>query len=138
MVDTSKGTSIFSSSLFDNFTQPQNQPDTGCYDSSHTDEPVPGLHDGFHTLGCRWSDTNGGLLEFFYDGRKIREINDPNLVSRAATYFILSAEVFTDPDWKSWNFVDGDAYNIPLEDFPFYHYVDYVRVWRETTELQPV
>ena len=47
--------------------------------------------------GCRWSTTNDGLLEFFYDGTKIREINDPLLVSRAATFFILSAEVFTDP-----------------------------------------
>ena len=23
----------------------------GCYNNNHTDEPVPGLHDGFHTLG---------------------------------------------------------------------------------------
>ena len=40
-------------------------------------------------------------------------------------------------DWKTWNFVDGDAYQIPLEDFPFYQYIDYVRVWKETTEPQP-
>ena len=32
---------------------------------------------------------------------------------------------------KEWNFVDGNAMDIPLEDFPLYQYIDYVRVWRE-------
>ena len=86
---------------------------TGCYNNSHTDEPTPGkkpktfkngqnsgLHDGFHTLGLRWSDTGGGRLEFFYDGTLIRTIDDPLLVSRAATFWILSTGVFTDPDYK--------------------------------------
>ena len=104
---------------------------TGCYAQDHTDEPVPGLHDGFHTLGLRWSNVGGGRLEWFYDGTMIRTLDDPLKVSRAATFWILSTGVFTDPDYMEWNFVDGNAMDIPLEDFPLKQYIDYVRVWRE-------
>ena len=104
---------------------------TGCYAQDHTDEPVPGLHDGFHTLGLRWSNVGGGRLEWFYDGTLIRTLDDPLKVSRAATFWILSTGVFTDPDYMDWNFVDGNAMDIPLEDFPLKQYIDYVRVWRE-------
>ena len=45
---------------------------TGCYKNSHADVPAPGLHNGFHTLGLRWSDIGGGRLEFFYDGTLTR------------------------------------------------------------------
>jgi len=103
----------------------------GCYENDHTDEPVPGLHDGFHTLGLRWSDTNGGMLEWFYDGKLIRTLDDPLRVSRAATHLIMSGGMFTDPDYMDWNFVDGRMDEIPDEDFPLYHYVDYIRYWRE-------
>ena len=33
-----------------------NQGGAECYESNHTDEPVPGLHEQFYTLGCRWFD----------------------------------------------------------------------------------
>ena len=89
------------------------------------------MHDGFHTLGLRWSNVGGGRLEWFYDGTLIRTLDDPLKVSRAATFWILSTGVFTDPDYMEWNFVDGNAMDIPLEDFPLKQYIDYVRVWRE-------
>ena len=101
---------------------------------------IPLAWDGPTLVAEGWNtfmmELSSGLLYSTFKFLKLsrnqyRTIDDPLLVSRAATFWILSAEVFTDPDYKDWNFADGNAMDIPLEDFPLYQYIDYVRVWRE-------
>ena len=64
------------------------------------------------------------------DGKLMRPTSS---FSFSSCQFDKTSKVFTDPDEPDvdWGFVDGSALWIPEDEFPFFHYFDYVRVWKE-------
>ncbi|GAB2636403.1 glycoside hydrolase family 16 protein [Prescottella soli] len=79
---------------------------------------APGLHSGYHTIGLSWSPST---LEFRYDGKPVRTVTDPALISTVAEFPILSQEIL---QWAQGSIADA-----PL-DRASTLYVDYVRVWQ--------
>ncbi|WFR73523.1 glycoside hydrolase family 16 protein [Prescottella defluvii] len=79
---------------------------------------APGLHGHYHTIGLSWSPS---VLEFRYDGRPVRTVKDPALISTVAGFPILSQEIL---QWAQGSITDA-----PL-DRASTMYVDYVRVWQ--------
>ncbi|MBA4863325.1 glycoside hydrolase family 16 protein [Streptomyces sp. PSKA54] len=80
---------------------------------------APSLHTThYHTVGLNWTATK---MEFTYDGKVVRTVTDPKLISQVKEYPILSHEVL---DWA-----EGDVTTAPL-DYNSTMYVDYVRVWQ--------
>lgn len=78
----------------------------------------PRLHSTwYHTFGVLW---NREKLVFTYDGKIVRTITDPDLISQVREFPILSNEIIT--------FAQGDIRKAPL-DASSTVYIDYVRIW---------
>ncbi|MEV7413718.1 glycoside hydrolase family 16 protein [Streptomyces sp. NPDC089919] len=88
--------------------------------SSNAVAAAPGLHSGgwYHAFSVTWTPTQ---LVFGYDGRTVRTVTDPALVSQVREFPIASHEVIA--------YAQGDVRLAPL-DWHSTMYVDYVRIWQ--------
>jgi beta-glucanase (GH16 family) len=75
---------------------------------------MPGLMNGFHTVGCEWTPER---YVFYVDG--VRTFETSQAISQTPEYLILSGEV------SSW---PGDIARAKLPDQVVF---DYVRVWQK-------
>lgn len=80
---------------------------------------APSLHrTWYHTFGMTWSPEH---MIFTYDGKIVRMISDPDLISQVREFPIISNEIIP--------FAQGDIHNAPL-DISCTMYIDYVRIWQ--------
>ncbi|MFI1466470.1 family 16 glycosylhydrolase [Streptomyces wuyuanensis] len=87
--------------------------------SSSATVAAPALHSTwYHTYGMSWTPTR---IQFTYDGKVVRTITDPKLISQVGEFPILSHECL--------QFADGSLADAPL-DSDSTVYVDYVRIWQ--------
>lgn len=73
----------------------------------------------YHTFGVIWEPNK---IIFIYDGKAIRTITDPNLISQVKEFPILSNEVI--------KFAEGDIRTCSLDQSATV-YIDYVRIWQK-------
>jgi beta-glucanase (GH16 family) len=86
---------------------------------------MPNMHDTeYHIFGLEWTPT---YLKYYYDGKIVKEINDPKAIPMVAHYIYFSGSCWGTSDW-----VDGDIrknefiQNGGVEK----GYIDYVRVFK--------
>ncbi|PKH20892.1 hypothetical protein CIG19_17030 [Enterobacterales bacterium CwR94] len=72
----------------------------------------------YHTFAVNWGPDK---MDFTYDGKIVRTISDPRLISQVREYPILSNEIIP--------FAQGDIHHAPL-DVSCTMYIDYVRIWQ--------
>lgn len=72
----------------------------------------------YHTFGLSWGPDK---MIFTYDGNIVRTISEPNLISQAREFPILSNEIIP--------FAQGDIHTAPLNT-SCTMYIDYVRIWQ--------
>ena len=85
--------------------------------SAHKGSYVPGVSQGWHTFGLLWTESE---YVFYIDGEKMW--NNPKAISKRSEFIILSLEV------GKW------AGNISAATLPDSLYVDYVRVYKKTSD----
>lgn len=89
------------------------------HQSSSAEVSAPGLYgEWYHTYGLEWSPDK---LTFLYDGKPVREVTDPKLISQVASYPLVSHEIL--------QFAEGDIHNAPFDETSNV-YADYIRVWQ--------
>lgn len=87
--------------------------------SSGDDAQAPNLHkQEYHTYGLKWAPDS---LKFLYDGKVVRTVTDPKLVSQVKEHPIMSSEILS--------FAEGDVRKAPLDSSSDTRF-DYVRVWQ--------
>jgi len=111
-------TDTYSSGLhWDGYAKPPHK-------SNGAEVKAPGIHDQeYHVYGFEWTPTH---LKFYYDGKVVREMNDPKLIPHVAHFIYFSGSCFGENNW-----VDGD---IRKNEFiqkggVDKSYIDYVRVF---------
>ncbi len=94
-------------------------------DSNQVEEKDGNMHDTeYHTYGFEWTPT---YLKFYFDGKVVARMTDPNLIPHVAHYLYFSGSCFGKNDW-----LDGD---IRKNEFiqnggVDKAYIDYVRVYQ--------
>ncbi|SHN35885.1 Beta-glucanase, GH16 family [Streptomyces yunnanensis] len=113
--------------IVETFYQNDTYPATIHYDGYGADHKqdsanvsAPYLHKiWYHTYRLDWTPE---VLRFFYDGKEVRTIEEPNLISQVKEFPILSHEILAG--------AEGSIADAPLNDVNSTVYVDYIRVWQ--------
>ncbi|MCT4351798.1 family 16 glycosylhydrolase [Streptomyces sp. Je 1-79] len=86
--------------------------------SSSVSVDAPGLHSGCHTYSVEWRPDR---MIYRYDGTVVRDITDPDLISQAPMFPVISSET---AEWAA-----GSVFDAPL-DHRSNMCVDYIRIWQ--------
>lgn len=94
---------------------------------------VDDLYDGFHTFGLDWKRES---LHFYYDGKLLWEVTDPDLISQYPANLIVSTEINGDyhdgnaaPTPSRWMWFGCGLITDKQNTLPSEFVVDYVRVY---------
>lgn len=75
----------------------------------------PNFNQDFHTFGLEWTSTS---LSWYIDGKKVRTLNDANIVPKVPMYLVANTSV------------GGWAGSPNGTSFPSSFEIDYIRVWQ--------
>jgi beta-glucanase (GH16 family) len=90
---------------------------------------TPGIHDQeYHVYGLEWTPT---YLKFYYDGKVVREMNDPKLIPHVAHFIYFSGSCFGENNWVDGDFRKNEFIQNGGVDKS---YIDYIRVYKDVSE----
>ncbi|MFZ4457044.1 MAG: family 16 glycosylhydrolase [Bacteroidales bacterium] len=87
---------------------------------------MPNMHDAeYHIYGFEWTST---YLKFYFDGKVVREMNDPKLIPHVAHFLYFSGSCFGKNDWLDGDIRKNEFIQSGHTDKA---YIDYVRVFQK-------